>query len=108
MLLFNLPFLCAVVLGVVFNIPLSYRCHTAQWCEGGPPSQETYWPQPHQPQQQEVIVAHPSATMQTDSDSCFPLIQEKSSHRSGVWGQLAQLAPRLQYTMIFHLTISVH
>ena len=64
--LFNLPFLCAVVLGVVFNLPLSYRCHTAQWCEGGPPSQETYWPQPYQPQQQEVTVAHPSATMQTN------------------------------------------
>ena len=44
-----------------------------------------------------------------DSDFCFPLlIQEKSSHRSGIRGQLAQLAPLLQYTMIFHLTISIH
>ena len=31
-----------------------------------------------------------------DSDFCFPLIQEKSSHRSGIRGQLAQLAPLLQ------------
>ena len=110
MLLFKVPFLCAHVGRVVQ--PLSYRCHTAQWCEGGSPSQETYWPQPHQPQQQEVYsglsFCH-HADKFLDSDFCFPLlIQEKSSHRSGIRGQLAQLAPLLQYTMIFHLTICIH